>query len=85
MAAYSVSIKASALKELEKLPKADLAKVFGRMEALKDDPRPAGAVKLTVADLFRIRQGNHRILYSIDDKAAQVEVIKIGHRSEVYR
>ena len=85
MASYSVSIKASAVKELEKLPKGELAKILDKIEVLKDNPRPSGAVKLALADLFRIRQGDYRILYSVNDKLTQVEVIKVGHRGDVYR
>jgi mRNA interferase RelE/StbE len=52
---------------------------------LRDDPRPAGCEKLSVQELYRIRQGNYRILYEILDLAVIVEVVKIGHRREVYR
>ena len=53
MAEYSVAIKASAVKELEKLPKDEIEKVLERIEALKEDPRPVGSTKLAIAELFR--------------------------------
>ena len=54
------------------------------MEALRDDPRPAGCEKLTGRDVYRIRRGVYRIVYSVDDAGIVVEVIKVGHRSDVY-
>jgi mRNA interferase RelE/StbE len=60
-------------------------RILGRIEALRDDPRPPGCQKLGGAELYRIRQGVHRIVYSIDDDRIVVEVIRIGHRREVYR
>jgi len=79
---YSVSIKSSAIKELERLPSSVLVKVFAKIEGLKEDPGPVGSVKLVGADLFRLRQGDYRIVYTVDDEAAHVEVLKIGHRSD---
>ena len=55
------------------------------MEVLRDDPRPAGCEKLTGRELYRIRQRVYRIVYSDDDAGVVIEVIKVGHRREVYR
>jgi mRNA interferase RelE/StbE len=56
-----------------------------RIEALGNDPRPAGCEKLPGRDLYRMRQGVYRIVYSVDDAAVVIEGIKVGHRREVYR
>jgi mRNA interferase RelE/StbE len=55
------------------------------MRELAEQPRPAGAEKLSGHDLYRVRQGNHRILYELIDHDLTVTVIKIGHRRDVYR
>lgn len=85
MAAYKIFIKRSAAREMEGLGKKDLAKVLARIEALGENPRPAGVEKLAGVDLWRIRQGDYRILYSIEDNLLTVWIFKVGHRREVYR
>lgn len=85
MAAYSIFIKKSAARELEVLAKKDLPKVLKRIEALAENPRPTGAEKLAGVELWRIRQGDYRIVYSIEDNALTVWIVKVGHRREVYR
>ena len=85
MANYSVRIKRSARKELEGVAtKTDRRRIVARIRALADDPRPAGAVKLSGRELYRIRQGKYRILYSIEDRVLVVQIIRIGHRGKVY-
>jgi mRNA interferase RelE/StbE len=54
-------------------------------DGLADDPRPAGAEKLSADEKYRIRQGNHRILYTIEDDIITATVVKVGHRRDVYR
>lgn len=86
MASYSLRIKKSAIKELERIStKADRRRVVRRIESLADDPRPAGAQKLSGYERYRIRQGRYRILCSINDRQLVVHVIRIGHRKDVYR
>lgn len=86
MAKYSLRIKRSACKELDSVAtKADRQRIVKRIKALADDPRPAGAVKLSGLERYRIRQGRYRILYTIEDKVLTVHVIKIGNRKDVYR
>ncbi|MFL5573494.1 MAG: type II toxin-antitoxin system RelE family toxin [Gemmatimonadaceae bacterium] len=85
MASYSVFIKPSAVKELENLP-LKLRRVIARkILSLAVDPRPHGSQKLSGAELYRIRQGDFRVLYDVQDKARVVVVIKIGNRRDVYR
>ena len=85
MAAYSVFFKQSAVRELEDIPKKDLVRLLARIEALADDPRPPGCEKLSAQERYRIRQGNYRVIYSIEDAILTVWVVKVGHRREVYR
>ena len=85
MGNYAVEVRRSALKELDDLSTADLARVMSRIRALETDPRLPGSEKLTGAEQYRIRQGVYRILYEIDDPGRVVTVVKIGHRREVYR
>lgn len=85
MARYELRFKTSVAKDLRDVPKTDLRRILERIEALRDDPRPVGCEKLSAQELYRIRQGNYRILYEILDLEVIVEVVKIGHRREIYR
>ena len=85
MASYRLLIKPSAVKELEDLPRRDRPRLTTRMRELADEPRPQGAEKLRGHDLYRVRQGDYRILYEILDRDLTVTIIKIGHRRDVYR
>jgi mRNA interferase RelE/StbE len=83
---YSLLIKRSAEKELKKLPAGDLRRVVDRIHDLAQQPRPSGCEKLSgEVERYRVRQGDYRIVYGIDDAARLIEVVKIGHRREVYR
>lgn len=85
MASYRLFIKASAAKEIEALPKHDRRRIVAKMASLSHDPRPPGCEKLSGLDRYRLRQGNYRILYEIQDLALIVVVVKVGHRHDVYR
>ena len=87
MAEYRLRIKPSASKELDAVgSKRDRQRLVNRIQALATDPRPPGFDKLAGAvSLFRVRQGQYRIVYTIDDGERTVNVIRIGHRREVYR
>jgi mRNA interferase RelE/StbE len=85
VASYSLEIKRSAAKELSQLPRKDRGRVIARIEALAQDPRPAGAEKLSGQERYRVRQGDYRILYEIEDQVLRIMVVKIGHRREGYR
>ena len=85
MARFELRFKPSVIKDLRGIPKAEVRRLLKRIEALRDDPRPAGCEKLTGRELYRIRQGVYRVIYSVDDAAVVIEVIKVGHRREVYR
>ncbi len=86
MAEYRVQIRASALKEIDAIPsQKDRQRIVVRIRDLANAPRPQGSQKLTGQDLYRIRQGVYRIVYSIVDRDLLVEVVKVGHRKDVYR
>ena len=86
MESYELFIKPSAAKELEALGrKSDRTRIVDKIYTLKDDPRPQGCEKLTGQDRYRVRQGQFRILYGVDDNERVVTVVKIGHRRDVYR
>jgi mRNA interferase RelE/StbE len=82
---YSVKVKPTARKELEALPDNVLARVVRKLEALAETPRPAGCKKLKgYKDQWRVRIGDWRVVYIIDDAARVVSVTRIAHRREVY-
>jgi mRNA interferase RelE/StbE len=87
VASYRVFIKASAGKELAAVgPKADRQRIIARIQGLAVEPRADGAEKLAGhAGRCRIRQGNYRIVYAVDDAAREVTVYKIGDRKDAYR
>ncbi len=87
MAGYRLVIKPSAAKELDAVEPKKLRQRLVRMiEGLAIDPRPAGCDKLAGSpNLYRIRQGDYRAVYAVDDRDALVRVLKVGHRREVYR
>jgi len=82
---YAVELKPSARKELERLPAKLIERIFPRLEALGSEPRPAGCKKLKGGQQeWRIRVGDYRVVYVIDDAKLRVSVTRIRHRSEVY-
>ena len=82
---FAVEVKPSARKELEALPDNVLARVVRKLEALGHAPRPAGCKKLKgYKDQWRVRVGDWRVVYIIDDAAKVVSVTRIAHRSQVY-
>jgi mRNA interferase RelE/StbE len=85
MESYKVLIRRSAADELGRLPKKDLRRIVKRIQGLETEPRPLGCEKLSAQERYRIRQGDYRIVYSIVDDGRTVEIVKIGHRGEIYR
>jgi mRNA interferase RelE/StbE len=83
---YKVSIKRSAVKEIEAIPqKKERQRIIRRIGQLAEDPRPPGSKKLSGNDKYRVRQGSYRIVYSIEDNELIVVVVKVRHRKNVYR
>jgi mRNA interferase RelE/StbE len=85
VASYSLVIKPSAAKELESVPLKDRRRIVRRLQALASEPRAPGVQKLSGAEKYRLRQGDYRILYAIDDTERTVVIVKIGQRGDVYR
>lgn len=85
MARYDLRLRSSVAKDLRGIPKDDVLRILDRMQALRDDPRPPGSEKLSAQERYRIRQGNYRIIYGIEEVEVVVEIVKVGHRREVYR
>ena len=85
MARFELRFKASVVRDLRGIPQADVRRILERIETLRDEPRPAGSVKLSAQERYRLRQGNYRILYTIADAEVVVEIVKVAHRREVYR
>jgi mRNA interferase RelE/StbE len=86
VATYTVAILPSALRQLAELPRHDQKRIKERIDRLAVDPRPPGVQKLKgESDLFRLRSGDYRVIYSIEDVRMIVLVIRIGHRRDVYR
>ncbi|NGZ95653.1 MAG: type II toxin-antitoxin system mRNA interferase toxin, RelE/StbE family [Nitrospira sp. WS110] len=85
MGKYSVEIKPTARKELEDLPDPVLARVVRKLESLADVPRPSGCKKLKgYKDQWRIRTGDWRVVYIINETVKLVSIVRIAHRREVY-
>ena len=83
MAKYSISIEPSALKELGAIPKKIEQQITKKICSLADNLRPNGC-QLSGQERYRIRQGDYRFVYGVDDSNNSVDVVKIGHRREVY-
>jgi mRNA interferase RelE/StbE len=87
VARYKILVKPSANKEIEAVgQKKDRQRIVLRIQSLGENPRPLGCEKMAGhLDRYRIREGNYRILYSIDDEKLLVDIVKVGHRKDVYR
>jgi len=85
VASYKLLIKPSAARELEALPARDRRRIVAEIAGRANDPRPPGSEKLSGEEKYRLRQGDYRILYSIEDASTTLTIVKIGHRREVYR
>ena len=84
---FTITINPSALKELSKLPKVTIKKAEKAIDSLANNPRPIGVKKLkdTKEDLYRVRVGDYRIIYSIEDEIKIIDILRIGHRKDIYK
>ncbi len=82
---YTVSILRRAQKELDDLPVQEAERVISAINALAEDPRPPGCAKLKGRTGWRIRVGDYRMIYNIEDAALTITVINVGHRRNIYR
>lgn len=83
---YKVVFPDTAIKQLQKIGRGDARRILKKIRGLETQPRPSGCKKLAgVAHLFRIRSGDWRVIYTINDATRRVDIYHIGHRSDVYR
>ena len=83
---YTVTFAPATDRQLGKLPENVQRRIVRAVESMEDDPRPSGAVKLAGEDnLWRIRVGTYRVVYTIDDERLVVLVVRVAHRKDVYR
>lgn len=82
---YQVRIIPSAEREMNRLPALIHGRIGRKILSLEDNPRPTGAKKLSGREEYRLRVGDYRVLYTIDDKVHVLTVFAVGHRREVYR
>lgn len=82
---YSVQIKKSALKEIQSLPKAERIRVIESIDRLVDNPHIGKALKGDLSGLRRIRAGNYRVVYEINDNQLLILVLRAAHRKDIYR
>ncbi len=83
--AYEIIIKPTAQKDLDKLPDKEVVKIVRRLTQLHENPRPVGIQKLTDQEGYRIRIGDYRVLFEIEDEEKKVFIYRIKHRKEAYR
>ena len=84
--AYAVQFTRSADKDLERIAPPERNRIIRKIAELARAPRPMGVKKLAGADdLYRLRAGNYRVIYQVEDRIVTVTVVRIGHRREVYR
>jgi mRNA interferase RelE/StbE len=84
MAKYKITFKSSVAKDIRAIPNADIQRILNRIDELAENPRASGCIKLSGHELYRVRQGNYRIVYEIRDGELVVIVVKVAHRSSVY-
>jgi len=82
---YSVRVLPAAVRSIRKLPAEGKRRVQAVIELLAEDPRPPSAIKLTARPEWRVRSGDYRVIYRIDDEVLIVVVVDAGHRRDVYR
>jgi mRNA interferase RelE/StbE len=82
---YDIEIRRKAQSSLDKLPAKDFCAIIDAIKNLANSPRPKGIEKIKNAGLWRIRHGDYRIVYSIDDDKKLIIILRIGHRREIYR
>ncbi len=82
---YKVELRRKAQRNLDRLPRDDFNAVLEAVRNLINTPRPKGVEKIKSAGLWRIRQGDYRIVYGINDDWKTITILRIGHRREIYR
>ncbi|HRV59690.1 MAG TPA: type II toxin-antitoxin system RelE/ParE family toxin [Solirubrobacterales bacterium] len=81
---YRIELRPAALRSLRKLDPQIRGRVQGAIALLADDPRPPSAKKLKGREAFRVRVGDYRVIYTVEDDVLLVVVVTLGHRRDVY-
>ena len=86
MVSYKIEWRRSIKKDLKGISKTEISKIIGAVESLSEEPRPTGSKKLSGSEFtYRIRIGHYRMIYEIHDETILIEVVKMGHRKDVYK
>ena len=85
MESYKITFRKSVSKDLKKIPKKDVLRILEAIKALAENPRPPQSKKLSGQEKYRLRQGNYRVLYSIEDEKLIIQVVKVGNRRDIYK
>ena len=85
MEKYSVTFKKSVAKDLRNIANSDVKRILEKIETLAENPRAEGTVKLSAQERYRVRQGVYRIVYEVRDAELIIQVVKVAHRSSVYK
>jgi len=85
MASYSLAFKKSVAKDLRNIPRKDVKQILKCIQRLREDPRAEGCIKLSGQERYRVRQGVYRIIYEILDARLIILVVKVAHRSVIYK
>lgn len=85
MAKYKITFKRSVAKDLRSVPRRDVKRILKRIDALAENPRGEGCIKLSGLDRYRIRLSLYRVVYEIIDDRLVITVVRVGHRSSVYK
>ena len=82
---YTLEITSSAQRQFKKLPQTLRDRIIPKILSLETNPRPVGVKKLQTFDYYRMRIGDYRVIYSIDDKSHLIKILDLGHRKDIYR
>lgn len=83
---YKLSYEKRVFRDLDKIPNLDVERILEAFKELLIDPHPAGSKKLSGKEaLYRVRQGDYRVVYMVDHKAKEIKIILVAHRKESYR
>jgi mRNA interferase RelE/StbE len=85
MGKFKVTFKKSVARDLRSIPNADVKRILEKIESLCGNPRSDGCIKLSAQERYRVRQGLYRIIYEIRDELLVIHVVRVGHRSFVYK
>ncbi len=85
MARFEITFKSSVAKDLRAIPNRDVERILKKIDTLAKNPRAEGCIKLSGEERYRVKQGVYRIIYEIEDDQLIVHIVKVSHRSNVYK